>query len=256
VPEGLEVELYRRAATVVVGRTVADVDADQRIVRGDASRLGALPGSTVTGVGRVGKLLLVHTTDGVLGVHFGMTGRLVVDDSSPVERLAYGAMRDDAGWDRLVVGFRGGGSLRVNDPRRLGRVVPDPPLDGLGPDWQIVTRRQLGVVLAARRKAVKAVLLDQSAIAGLGNMCADEVLWWASIDPSRPAGTLDSHDVGALHRAIRRRLPVMLRRGGSHRGTLCPEVRAAVAPCPRDGRPLARSVVAGRTTVWCPHHQH
>ena len=55
--------------------------------------------------------------------------------------------------------------------------------------------------------------------------------------------------------AIRRRLPVMLRRGGSHTGTLSPDVRAAGGPCPRDGTPLTRSVVGGRTTVWCPAHQ-
>ena len=101
---------------------------------------------------------------------------------------------------------------------------------------------------------MKAVLLDQAAVAGLGNMLVDEVLWWAGIDPHRPAGTLTPDEVAELHRAIRRRLPVMLRRGGSHTGTLSPTRRAG-GMCPRDGGELRRDVVGGRTTVWCPAHQ-
>ena len=99
------------------------------------------------------------------------------------------------------------------------------------------------------------MLLDQTAVAGLGNMLVDEVLWWAGLDPHRPAASLTADEVAALQRAIRRRLPVMGRRGGSHTGTLSPAVRGAGGPCPRDGAVLRRDVVGGRTTIWCGDHQ-
>ena len=95
------------------------------------------------------------------------------------------------------------------------------------------------------------MLLDQTAVAGLGNMLVDEVLWWAGLDPHRPAASLTADEVAALQRAIRRRLPVMVRRGGSHTGTLSPAVAGAGGPCPRDGAELRRDVVGGRTTIWC-----
>ena len=102
---------------------------------------------------------------------------------------------------------------------------------------------------------MKAVLLDQAAVAGLGNMLVDEVLWWAGIDPHRPAASLTADEVAALRVSIRRRLPIMLRRGGSHTGTLSPDGARAGGVCPRDGGELRRDVVGGRTTVWCPAHQ-
>ena len=89
-------------------------------------------------------------------------------------------------------------------------------------------------------------------MAGLGNMLVDEVLWWAGLDPQRPARSLTADEVAALQRSIRRRLPVMLRRGGSHTGTLSPAVRAAVGLCPRDGaaaRAATSSAAARRSGV-------
>ena len=145
--------------------------------------------------------------------------------------------------------------MRFHDPRRLGRIWLHPSFDALGPDVLTLTRRQLAAALAGRRAPLKAVLLDQGAIAGLGNMLVDEVLWWAGLDPHRRAGSLEADEVAALQRAIRRRLPVMLRRGGSHTGMLAPAERDAVGWCRRDGAALARDVVGGRTTIWCPAHQ-
>ena len=148
-----------------------------------------------------------------------------------------------------------GRRVRLHDPRRLGRVRLDPDLSRLGPDVLTLRRGELVRALAHRRAPVKAVLLDQGAIAGLGNLLVDETLWWASLDPRRRADTLDAIELETLHRTIRRRLPIMMRRGGSHTGTLSPAVRAIGGPCPRDGGPLARMTVGGRTTVWCPSHQ-
>jgi formamidopyrimidine-DNA glycosylase len=253
VPEGLEVELYRRAAVPTVGRRVAGVDVDERQTAADLP--AALRGRRIESVERVGKLLLLRTDGPTLGVRFGMTGRLVVDDVAPIERLEYGSGRDDPAWDRLVVTFRGGGTMRVNDPRRWARFDLDPDASALGPDLLSLTVDDVAAALTGRRAALKAVLLDQRSIAGLGNMCVDEVLWHAGLAPDRPADTLDDRDVHALHTAMRSELPAMLARGGSHTGVISPPVRAALPPCPADGAPLRRSVVGGRTSVWCTSHQ-
>jgi formamidopyrimidine-DNA glycosylase len=145
--------------------------------------------------------------------------------------------------------------LRLHDPRRLARVVLDPDIERLGPDALTLTRAQLRRALEHRRAPLKAVLLDQQAIAGLGNLLVDEVLWWAGLAPTRPANGLSADELVAVHVAIRRRLPIMLRRGGSHTGELSPAVRSSGGGCPRDGAPLRRQRVGGRTTVWCPQHQ-
>jgi formamidopyrimidine-DNA glycosylase len=144
----------------------------------------------------------------------------------------------------------------VNDPRRWARFDLDPDEGRLGPDFLSVGRDELAHRLAGRRAALKAVLLDQSVVAGFGNLCIDEILWQAALAPTRPAGSLTDEDVDVLLAAMREHLPAMLARGGSHRGTISPEVRAALPPSPRDGSALVRTTVGGRTTVWCPAHQH
>ena len=106
-----------------------------------------------------------------------------------------------------------------------------------------------------RRAAVKVLLLDQSVVAGFGNLCADEVLWQAGIAPTTSVRDLDGRRLDILARTAAHILPAMLARGGSHTGVLDPEVRAACPPCPRCGSALRRDTVGGRATVWCPGHQ-
>jgi formamidopyrimidine-DNA glycosylase len=254
VPEVLEVELTRRAAGSLVGRRFVAVErTDALVVASGVDE--AVVDTMIEALDRRGKVLAVHTDGPTVGLHFGMTGRLLRDDTPvALERLEYGSLGEDARWDRWVARLDDGSRLRFHDPRRLGRIWLEPQLDVLGPDALSLTRRQLEMALHGRRAPVKAVLLDQAAVAGLGNMLVDEVLWWAGIDPHRPAGALTPSEVAELHRVIRRRLPVMLRRGGSHTGTLSPTQRAG-GVCPRDGGELRRDVVGGRTTVWCPAHQ-
>lgn len=247
-------EATRQAAGSLVGRTLVEVERTDPLVVADGVDVG-VPGSTIESLERRGKLLVVCTDGPAIGVHFGMTGRLLRDEAAAVERLAFGASSDHPVWDRWVVRLDDGGRLRLHDPRRLGRVTLEPDVDRLGPDALTLTKRQLATALGDRRAPLKAVLLDQRAVAGLGNMLVDEVLWWAGLDPHRSAGSLDVVEVATLHRAIRRRLPVMARRGGSHTGTLSALVRRAGGTCPRDGGELRRDVVGGRTTIWCPWHQ-
>jgi formamidopyrimidine-DNA glycosylase len=260
MPEGLEAEIWRRACEPLVGRTVVEVDGDARVVPVD---IRAVVGAHILAVRRRGKVVLIDTDHVTIGLHFGMTGRLIVDGSAPIERLAYASARDEADWDRMTlwtdaaagVDHRQVPAVRFNDPRRLGRVSLDPDLDHLGVDITAVTARRLATALQTRRTAVKTALLDQTVVAGLGNLCADEVLWWSGIDPHRRTDALGEDDVARLAQAIRRRLPVMLGRGGSTTGVLDPDVRARCAPCERDGTPLRRDTIGGRTAVWCPSHQ-
>ena len=96
--------------------------------------------------------------------------------------------------------------------------------------------------------------MDQSRIAGLGNLLADEILWRAGIDPARPANTLDDAEVRRWHRAIRTRCGSSQRRGGSHTGDHM-SAREPGGHCPRDGAGSLRRTVGGRTTYSCPVHQ-
>ena len=258
MPEGLEAEIWRRACERLVGRQIVDVEVDDRVIAEGFAE--TMSGATFTGVRRLGKVVLLDTNGATIGLHFGMTGRLVVDGDASIEKLAYASGRDEAEWDRLVMFAAPGGrtsapALRFNDPRRLGRVSLDPDLDHLGVDFSAVTPRRLAAALTGRRGVLKSALLDQHIVAGLGNLCVDEVLWWSDLDPRRTADSLSVHDVERLASAIRRRLPIMLASGGSTYGVLSPAIRATCPPCARDGAPLARLAIGGRTTIWCPRHQ-
>jgi formamidopyrimidine-DNA glycosylase len=144
--------------------------------------------------------------------------------------------------------------LFLRDPRRLGAVELDPDEDRLGPDAFALTLPELRAITAKSRAPIKAVLMDQSRIAGLGNLLCDEALWRAGVDPARLANTLDADATRRLHRAIRDTLRVLGRRGGSHTGDLTSQ-REPGAHCPKDGAPLLRRTVGGRTTYSCPVHQ-
>ncbi|GMU78605.1 MAG: formamidopyrimidine-DNA glycosylase [Acidimicrobiia bacterium] len=205
---------------------------------------------------RRGKLMLIDTSDDgpVVGLHLGMTGRIVIDGEAAGGPLQYSSNRDVHAWRRFGVQFADGGTLCLRDPRRLGAVELDPDEHRLGPDALSLTRADLAGVLTGRRAPVKAVLMDQRRVAGLGNLLTDEVLWRAGIDPAREAGMLEPDEVATLHRAIRTTLRVLGRRGGSHTGDHMP-ARFAGAPCPKDGAPLLRRTIGGRTTFSCPQHQ-
>ena len=97
--------------------------------------------------------------------------------------------------------------------------------------------------------------MDQERLAGVGNLLADEILWRAGLDPQRRT-PLDDDELRALHKALRATLRQLGRRGGSHMGELMEE-RHAGGRCPARRRPsCARATVGGRTTYWCPQHQH
>jgi len=259
MPELLEVESYRRIASGALGRRIAAVEVrDSWFVKGDGDAdavVAALERRRFVGDRRIGKLLLLDTDDGsTLGIRFGMTGVLELDGVDGVDGLVYGSGRRNPAWERFLVHFDGGGSLRVRDARRLGGVELDPDESRLGPDATEVDRRTLTTVLAGSAAPVKARLMDQARIAGLGNLLVDDALWRARIDPARAAGSLTDAEVRRLHTALRATLRVLGRRGGSHTGDLQPE-RHRDGCCPRCGATLRRRTVGGRTTYSCPTEQ-
>jgi formamidopyrimidine-DNA glycosylase len=259
VPEVLEVEMTRRGIEPLIGRRIVEVIATDALIVDDGVDTG-VPGARIERLDRRGKLLVLRTDRVDVGIHLGMTGRLFVDEEGPLGPLAYGSATSNGVWDRWAVALDDGRRMRLHDPRRLGRVIFEPTFDRLGPDALTLTRRQLAAALRDRRAPLKAVLLDQARIAGLGNLLVDEALWWAGLAPTRAAGSLDDAEIARLHGVIRRRLVAMMRRGGSHTGRISPALRTEVLrsgrPCPRCGAALVRTEVGGRGTIWCPVHQH
>jgi formamidopyrimidine-DNA glycosylase len=270
MPELPEVESYRLLAQDrAVGRRIAGVDAPDAwyLKRGlDAGAAAdALVGRPLVGARRRGKLMLLDLgapsagpaspPEMVLGLHFGMSGRLLVDGVAGVERLLYTGPAEHARYDRFRLSFDDGGTLVMRDPRRLGGIVLDPDEDRLGPDALGATLADVRGALGVTGVALKARLLDQARIAGVGNLTADEVLWRAALAPARPCNSLTDADVRRLQRHLVSGLADLIRRGGSHTGDLQPE-RHPGGTCPRDRAELSRAVVGGRTTWWCPRHQH
>ncbi len=259
----IEVEAYRALAQQgALNRTIAVIEApDAWYLKGglNAEALSVLIGGHFSAARRRGKLLILETVSRggaqgpALGLRFGMSGRLVVDGTPGVAELRHSSNQPLEKYDRFGVTFSDGGHLRIRDPRRLGGVHLD-PRDALGYDAATVTVGQLAAALAGSRVAVKARLMDQARLAGVGNLIADEVLWRAGVSPHRPAGSLTPAEVRRLHRHLKAALQDLTVRGGSHTGDLM-DARRPGGLCPRDGQPLRRDTVGGRTTFWCPSHQ-
>jgi formamidopyrimidine-DNA glycosylase len=251
VPEILEVEMYRALAERrALGRRIAVVHVDDPWYLKNEGE--SLVGRSFVRARRHGKLLLLDLDDErVLGLRFGMTGTLRVDGAEPIGRLLYSPAA--AGYDRWGVDFDDGGQLRISDPRRLGGVMFDPDEARLGPDALTITVDELAAALRGSAP-LKARLLDQSRVAGIGNLLADEVLWRAGLSPGRPSGSLRAEEVAHLHAELGSTLVELGERGGSHLGDLMAE-RHPGGHCPKDGSDLRVTTVGGRTSWWCDAHQ-
>ena len=202
---------------------------------------------------RHGKWLIAPTDGPVVLMHFGMTGGLLwAGDGEPRHRH-----------DRVVFTMRGG-ELRFRDMRKLQGIKLADNLEdvgralaGLGPDALDIGRAEFGRVLGGGRRGVKSALIDQSVVAGLGNLLADEILWRARVCPRRPAGQLEPGDRARIHSAMRRVLKASIPAGQvpPRRGWLTRVRNEGGAKCPRCGTALAHGRVAGRGTTWCPRCQ-
>jgi formamidopyrimidine-DNA glycosylase len=246
MPELPEVERARQAIERVLGREIVAVDdRDTYVCRPHAPGeiAAALRGHRLLRAHRRGKFLWVESTGPVLGLHLGMSGRIDVD-APPAAN----------GWDRFAIAFAGGGRLALNDPRRLGRVLLEPDFSHVGPDAAEVSREAFRRRVGRGTAPIKARLLDQGVVAGIGNLLADEGLWRARLSPRRPAGELSVEELDRLRRELRAAVRSAIRLGAAYTGRLIPERRDG-GRCPRCGSVLARGVVGGRTTYWCPTDQ-
>jgi len=276
VPELPEVETARKLiAERALHRTIVAVDdTDSYVCRPHAPGQirDALLGRQLVAAHRRGKTMWCETSgpDGSaehgsaehgpdLGLHLGMAGRIVVE--TPGLETAWGGepFRRDAQparaqWDRFRLDFADGGSLVLFDKRRLSRVRLNPGLAALGPDAGTVTEAEFRDLVRRGTVAVKARLLDQSKIAGVGNLLADEALWQARISPQAPAGSLSRPAVSRLYHSLQAALASAEANGGVHTGEVI-AARRRGGVCPRCGAPMRQGVVGGRTTWWCSREQ-
>ena len=271
MPELPEVEGFRATAQAhLVGHTVVRARfLDDWMLKDSSPSTAArrLNNRTFTSADRRGKILGVFTdpvrgkTDApVLALHFGMTGHPVI--ASPSTALHP--------WDRLVLDLDTGEQFRYRNSRRLGfiRVVSRNDFADiawrLGPDPLEAPASYLAEALPGREAPIKALLLDQSFLAGVGNIYADEALLAAGIDPLRPGSTLSVKEISNLHSALRNilkravaskraRFPLLQVRERASR-QLGASGRVAVG-CPRCARPLRHAKVGGRTTFYCANCQ-
>src|SRR5829696_5234553 len=244
MPELPEAERARQAIDLVMGREIVAVDdRDTYVCRPHAPGeiAAALMGRRLVRAHRRGKFLWVETDDDgpELDLHLGMAGHIAVDEEAPRQ------------WDRFALEFAGGGRMALRDKRRLGRAVIEPDFSHVGPDADEVGRDVFRERVGRGSAPLKARLLDQGVIAGVGNLLADETLWRAKLNPKTPAGELSVEELDRLRRGLRAAMRDAIRNGGVHTGRFMPS-REKGGSCPRDGAPLARDTVGGRTTYWCP----
>ena len=260
MPELPEVERFRGVAERhLLGRCVERARfLDDWMLKDSTPSSAArrIKNQTVTSVDRKGKILGIFTDPVVLALHFGMDGHPVIaEPGDPIHH-----------WDRLILDLDSGEHFRYRNGRRLGsiRVVTRNEFADmawrLGPDPIEAPSSYLVEALLNRDGAIKALLLDQSFLAGVGNIYADEALHAAGISPLRAASSLSAGEVERLHRALRN----ILRRAVASKGARFPLLRirsqasrqlgASGSPkvgCPQCGRRLRHAKVGGRTTFYC-----
>jgi formamidopyrimidine-DNA glycosylase len=273
MPELPEVETVRAGlAPILAGRCIARVEIrDRRLVRPfePAAVAAELEGERIATVERRGKYLVFRFDSGrALLIHLRMTGS--------VRHVEPGRPVDDP-YCRAVVRLDDGSDVMYRDVRRFGTwlVVESDELDpyltqrlGTEPLEPTFTARTLGSRLANRRTPIKAALLDQRTVAGMGNIYADEALWRASIHPLRAAGSLEPEEVKRLTHGVKNALRAgIARRGATLRDYAQPDGQSGRMqkefkvygrigePCDRCGTPIEKTRVAGRGTWFCPRCQ-
>jgi formamidopyrimidine-DNA glycosylase len=244
MPELPEAERARQALESVLGRRIVAVDDhDTYVCRPHAPGeiASALVGHVFVTARRRGKFLWMETAGGpTLGLHLGMAGAIALE-----------APGDRPHWDRFTVEFADGTRFALRDRRRLSRAVLEPDFSHVGPDAALVGREEFRRRVGAGNAPLKARLLDQRAISGIGNLLADEALWQAGLAPARPVSALGVDELDRLRRALRSAVRSATRNGGVHTGTFV-RARGREGVCPRCGHALARAALGGRTTYWCP----
>jgi len=269
VPELPEVEFARSCLSRWLGgKTLRAVEADPtRVIRGAAPKaFAALARDRVAKVERRGKWLLWRlASDKGLLAHLGMTGKFeLTKPGAPAVR-----------WSRVRFVRSDGAVVHYRDPRQFGHIRLAPfsellttePLKSLGPDAkdQLPTAKALEARLHKSRRQVKEVLMDQTVVAGLGNIQVTEALFLARIHPARRAESLTPSEVVRIRQGIVKSLARTLAMNKGDKITYVEESKRvenpflvygkANSPCPRCGTPLKKMVIGGRTSAFCPRCQ-
>jgi formamidopyrimidine-DNA glycosylase len=260
MPELPDVEVFKRYfARHALHQPIAGVQVQRPRSLGNVTAAGlrsSLSGHAFQSVQRHGKHLFAALDSGAwLAMHFGMTGSLRYFDGPDPE----------PDYDRVRFDFANGHHLGYNDPRLLGRInLIDDPDDyiadkGLGPDALALTYPVFKNILLAHGNGIaKSVLMDQGALAGIGNIYSDEILFQAGVHPKTKVGTLDERALKALYNATKTVLKKAIERGADPERLpddyLLPHRRAGEV-CPRGGGKVTKIVVGGRSAYYCPGRQ-
>jgi formamidopyrimidine-DNA glycosylase len=290
VPELPEVEVTRRRiGPLLVGRRIREVRTtrDSRLFLTRPAKLRArLRGRSVAALGRSGKYLVAEFDDGArLVVHLGMTGQLFSSAAASPRLLsatrrasltpeAQGDFRPDAHTHLQLCFEDGGPQVFLRDVRKFGKLLllepgeSHPRLARLGVDALETTGESLFAALRGRKASIKAMLLDQALLSGVGNIYADEALFRAGVRPARRAGRVTRLECERLAAAIREVLERSIETGGSSiRDYITPDgsdgfyqdERRVYArggePCLRCGSAIRRTTIAQRGTHYCPSCQ-
>ncbi len=305
MPELPEVETIKRGLEpLIVKKKIIEVDVDpttQKAFQGDEANV---VGATVTGIRRRGKALLIDLSNGyTMMIHLRMTGQLIwrgAEADSLSERITSSLDLDDQE-DAAQVNFAAGhpsknftaelpnsqtrvtfvfeeGTLYFNDQRKFGfvKVLPTAEVEQekfiaelAKEPWEMSVKELFSQCQRHDKSPIKAVLLDQKAIAGLGNIYADESLFYASVHPATKAGSLTEEQVGMILEGARSVMLASIDSGGSTMATyvkpdgstgsylesFAQVFRREGKPCLRCGETILKTRVAGRGTHYCPHCQ-
>ena len=261
MPELPEVEtVVRTLAPHLVERRIVSAEFSSRFVTpGNRKALARqVTGRTVVSVKRRGKFIVIELDKGTLTVHLGMTGRLLLD-ASP-EKHTYGRFTLDSG--------PSANTLLYNDPRQFGRILWNHDLRRLGPEPLEIGVAEFQARVKKRKTGIKALLLNQAFLAGMGNIYVDETLFAAGVHPLAMASRLSAPRVTAIHYHMREILTLAIRQGGSsisdyvdargNRGWFQLQHQAygrEGEPCRVCGTAIRKTIVAQRGTHYCPRCQ-
>ncbi len=278
IPELPEVETIRRdLEKEVIGRKIKTVEVTGlRSIRRHPSKkafITRLEGKKITGVARKGKYLLLKLEEGdVLVIHLGMSGQLL-RAKGPKEALAKHT--------HVNITFTQGGQMRYVDPRTFGELfvaqedevdsmVPELAHLGFDPLEQMISWNRFGHMLVARTMKLKALLMDQKFVAGIGNIYSDEILWASGLRHDRDSNSLTSQEIRRLYRAMVETLQDAIKHRGSSLADeqyrdLFGKIGAYQSQhkvydregqaCPRCRSTVARLKVGGRSSFYCPQCQ-
>lgn len=274
MPELPEVETVRRQlAHEFTGATIKRVEVrfGKKLSPHPKTFVKEIEGKKITGVERRAKLLMIKLSGGLtMLIHLKMTGRLLLRDkkSEPPNKHTHVIFHLNDGRELRWEDWRQFGFIHLTDDAGVERYL-DKQAYGPEPLDPSFSAKKMALCLRSHpKKKIKPLLLEQSCIAGIGNIYAAEALWYAKIHPMTPVGKIDDAHMKALHKGLVSVLKAAIPAGGSsadayvdvygHQGTFVPKLKVygrEGKPCRRCGTALKNLVIGGRSTIYCPSCQ-